>query len=89
MLSEIPVIFISECDFYLSIIKKQQSSSYNPLSTYVMKNTNCVADKFVKIGVFQAKVSRRNDAFDDPEAPVGTYELRPYGGEQVKQPQQS
>ena len=37
-------------------------------------------------GLFQAKVSRRNDAFDDLKAPVGTYELRSYGGEQVKQP---
>ena len=36
-------------------------------------------------GVFQANVSRRNDAFDDLAAPVGTYELLSYGGEQVKQ----
>ena len=36
----------------------------------------------ISLGLFQAKVSRRNDAFDDLEAPVGTYELRSYGGAQ-------
>ena len=40
----------------------------------------------ISLWLFQAKVSRHNDAFDDLEAPVGTYELRSYGGEQVKQP---
>ena len=41
------------------------------------------------VGVFQDNMSRRNDAFDDLEAWVGTYELCSNGGEQVKQPPQS
>ena len=35
----------------------------------------------INIGVFQVYMSRRNDTFDNLEAPVGTYELRSYGGE--------
>ena len=44
-----------------------------------------VSRRNITTGVFQANVSRRNDAFDDLEALVGTYELCSYGSEQVKQ----